>query len=75
MFRPKVNKGVKYDTKKMYEQELCKSIANCGQTNKYLKEDGMPLCGWCLMGRKEMVMVKEWSLEEAGGIDQTNQIR
>ena len=52
MFRPKVNKGVKYDTQKMYEQELCKSIANCGQTNKYLKEDGTPLCGWCLMGRK-----------------------
>ena len=52
MFRRKINKGVKYDTQKMYEQELCKSIANCGQTNKYLKEDGTPLCGWCLMGRK-----------------------
>ena len=52
MFRRRVNRGVKHDTRKMYEQELCKSLANCGQTNKYLKADGTPLCGWCLMGRK-----------------------
>lgn len=52
MFRKTVNKGVKYDTRKMYEQELCKSLSNCGQTNKYLKPDGTPLCGWCFMGRK-----------------------
>lgn len=52
MFRKRVNRGVKYDTQKMYEQELCKSLANCGQTTKYLKPNGDPLCGWCLMGRK-----------------------
>ena len=52
MFRKEVNKGVKYDSKKMHEQEICKSVVNCGQLAKYKRPDGTPLCGWCFSGRK-----------------------
>ena len=35
----------------MYEQELCSQMKDCGD-NRFLNENGEPLCGWCYMGRK-----------------------
>lgn len=44
------NKGVKFTTKKMYEQRLCAQMKDCGD-NTYKNENGEDLCGWCYMGR------------------------
>ena len=43
--------GVVKDTVKMYEQDLCKQMKNCGD-QPHQGEDGAALCGWCAMGRK-----------------------
>jgi hypothetical protein len=43
--------GVVKDTIKMYEQDLCKQMKNCGDQN-LMGTDGKPLCGWCATGRK-----------------------
>jgi len=43
--------GVVKDTVKMYEQEICKHMKNCGDQSS-MGVDGTPLCGWCATGRK-----------------------
>jgi len=43
--------GVVKDTVKMYEQDLCKQMKNCGDQN-LMGEDGTALCGWCNTGRR-----------------------
>uniref|UniRef100_A0A6C0F745 Uncharacterized protein n=1 Tax=viral metagenome TaxID=1070528 RepID=A0A6C0F745_9ZZZZ len=43
--------GVVKDTIKMYEQDLCRQMKNCGDQN-IMGADGTPLCGWCTTGRK-----------------------
>jgi len=43
--------GVVKDTVKMYEQEICKQMKNCGDQSS-MGVDGTPLCGWCATGRK-----------------------
>ena len=52
LFRPNVNRGVKKDTQKMYEQEICSKMENVGQLVNEKNPDGSNLCGWCYMGRK-----------------------
>lgn len=44
-------KGLKYDTIKMHEQDKCSKMKNCGDQS-IVGEDGTPLCGWCIAGRK-----------------------
>ena len=43
--------GVVKDTVKMYEQELCREMKNCGDQN-IMGADGTAMCGWCATGRK-----------------------
>lgn len=43
--------GVVKDTVKMYEQDLCKQMKNCGDQS-LIGKDGSALCGWCATGRK-----------------------
>ena len=43
--------GVVKDTVKMYEQDLCKQMKNCGD-QPHQGVDGTKLCGWCAAGRK-----------------------
>jgi hypothetical protein len=49
--RYQFGQGVKEDTVKMYEQEICRQMKNCGDQNE-TGADGTALCGWCQMGRK-----------------------
>lgn len=52
LFRNTVNKGVKHDAVKLYEQEICAKVENCGQLMNYTRPDGTALCGFCFAGRK-----------------------
>ena len=47
--------GVVKDTIKMYEQDLCRQMKNCGDQNLMGADANgqkTPLCGWCATGRK-----------------------
>lgn len=61
--------GVIKDTIKMYEQDLCKQMKNCGDQN-LMGTDGKPLCGWCATGRKGDGIGEGMVRKGGTGIDQ-----
>ena len=62
-------KGVVKDTVKMYEQDLCKQMKNCGD-QPHQGVDGTALCGWCAAGRKGDGIGEGMVRKGGQGIDQ-----